>query len=64
MPFLGQNEGVEFLHEGKGKSFQAKDTVWVLNQTVNSSGKDMKNPRVMERPVAEIRYHLKTAEAL
>ena len=45
-------------------SFQAKDTVWVLNQTVNSSGKDMKNPRVMERPVAEIRYHLKTAEAL
>lgn len=36
----------------------------VLNQAVNSRGKDMENPRGMEKPVTEIRYHPKTPEAL
>lgn len=36
-----------------------------LSQTVNSRGKNVKMfPRVMEKPVAEIRYHLENPETL
>lgn len=63
--FLGQNEGVEFLPEGKESHSKPKTKSGVLSQTVNSRGKNMKmSPRVMEKPVAEIRYHLETPEAL